>query len=53
MEDINTSLDKMLAKFNDSITHSAPKKLNFESLHESFNDSRMGKRVFYKKEKII
>uniref|UniRef100_A0A1B0A9Q5 Mitotic spindle assembly checkpoint protein MAD1 n=1 Tax=Glossina pallidipes TaxID=7398 RepID=A0A1B0A9Q5_GLOPL len=41
MEDINTSLDKMLAKFNDSITHSAPKKLNFESLHESFNDSRM------------
>ncbi|KAL9874417.1 mitotic arrest-deficient 1 [Glossina fuscipes fuscipes] len=41
MEDINTSLDKMLAKFNDSITHSAPKKLNFESLHESFSDSRM------------
>uniref|UniRef100_A0A1A9X3N0 Mitotic spindle assembly checkpoint protein MAD1 n=1 Tax=Glossina brevipalpis TaxID=37001 RepID=A0A1A9X3N0_9MUSC len=41
MEDINTSLDKMLAKFNDSITHTAPKKLTFESLHESFSESGM------------
>lgn len=28
MEDINTSLDKILAQFNSSLTHSAPKKLS-------------------------
>ncbi|KAM7342651.1 mitotic arrest-deficient 1 isoform 2-T2 [Cochliomyia hominivorax] len=39
MEDIKTSLDKILAKFNDSVTHSAPKKLSFEHLNDSFNDS--------------
>ncbi|XP_065370340.1 mitotic spindle assembly checkpoint protein MAD1 [Calliphora vicina] len=39
MEDIKTSLDKILAKFNDSVTHSAPKKLSFEHLSDSFNDS--------------
>ncbi|XP_005179030.1 mitotic spindle assembly checkpoint protein MAD1 [Musca domestica] len=39
MEDIKTSLDKILAKFNDSVSHSAPKKLTFEHLSDSFNDS--------------
>ena len=39
MEDIKTSLDKMLAKFNDSVTHSAPKKLSFENMNDSLNDS--------------
>uniref|UniRef100_A0A1I8PIN8 Mitotic spindle assembly checkpoint protein MAD1 n=1 Tax=Stomoxys calcitrans TaxID=35570 RepID=A0A1I8PIN8_STOCA len=39
MEEIKTSLDKILAKFNDSVTHSAPKKLSFEHLSDSFNDS--------------
>ncbi|XP_075168917.1 mitotic arrest-deficient 1 [Haematobia irritans] len=39
MEEIKTSLDKILARFNDSVTHSAPKKLSFENLSDSFNDS--------------
>lgn len=43
MEDIKTSLDKILAKFNDSVTHSAPKKLSFEHLGDSFNDSGTSK----------
>lgn len=39
MEDIKTSLDKIMAKFNDSVTHSAPKKLSFENINDSLNDS--------------
>lgn len=43
MEEIKTSLDKMLANFNESITHSAPKKLSFEHLNDSLNDLYNGR----------
>ncbi|XP_020799254.1 mitotic spindle assembly checkpoint protein MAD1 [Drosophila serrata] len=38
MDDIRTSMDNMLARFNESITHSAPKKLLFNRLSTSFSD---------------
>ncbi|XP_017024557.1 mitotic spindle assembly checkpoint protein MAD1 [Drosophila kikkawai] len=38
MDDIRTSMDNMLARFNESITHSAPKKLLFNRLSASFSD---------------
>lgn len=39
MENIKSNFDKIMEKFNDSMTHSAPKKLCFEYLTDSFNDS--------------
>ncbi|XP_011209603.1 mitotic spindle assembly checkpoint protein MAD1 [Bactrocera dorsalis] len=39
MENIKSNFDKIMEKFNDSMTHSAPKKLSFEYLTDSFNDS--------------
>ncbi|XP_030380672.1 mitotic spindle assembly checkpoint protein MAD1 [Scaptodrosophila lebanonensis] len=39
MDEIRSSLDNIIARFNDSITHSAPKKLSFNRLSASFNDS--------------
>lgn len=45
MEEIRSSLDNIMARFNDSITHSAPKKLSFDRLSMSFTeDSVTGKR---------
>ncbi|KAH8370246.1 hypothetical protein KR093_002755 [Drosophila rubida] len=38
MDEIRSSLDNIMARFNDSITHSAPKKLVFDRLSMSFND---------------
>ncbi|XP_016974094.2 mitotic spindle assembly checkpoint protein MAD1 isoform X1 [Drosophila rhopaloa] len=38
MDDIRSSMDNMMAIFNDSITHSAPKKLLFNRLSTSFCD---------------
>ncbi|KAH8290169.1 hypothetical protein KR054_000741 [Drosophila jambulina] len=38
MDEIRTSMDNMLARFNESITHSAPKKLLFNRLSASFSD---------------
>ncbi|XP_034479107.1 mitotic spindle assembly checkpoint protein MAD1 [Drosophila innubila] len=38
MDEIRSSLDNIMARFNDSITHSAPKKLIFDRLSMSFND---------------
>ncbi|XP_017044705.1 mitotic spindle assembly checkpoint protein MAD1 [Drosophila ficusphila] len=38
MDDIRSSMDNMMAQFNDSITHSAPKKLLFNRLSASFSD---------------
>ncbi|XP_053966171.1 mitotic spindle assembly checkpoint protein MAD1 [Anastrepha ludens] len=39
MENIKTNFDKIMEKFNDSMTYSAPKKLSFEYLNDSFADS--------------
>ncbi|XP_067631310.1 mitotic spindle assembly checkpoint protein MAD1 [Eurosta solidaginis] len=39
MENIKTNFEKIMEKFNDSMTHSAPKKLSFEYLNDSINDS--------------
>ncbi|XP_016968302.1 mitotic spindle assembly checkpoint protein MAD1 [Drosophila biarmipes] len=39
MDDIRSSMDNMLARFNDDITHSAPKKLLFNRLSASFSDN--------------
>jgi len=45
MDEIRSSLDNIMARFNDSITHSAPKKLIFDRLSMSFNDdSGTGKK---------
>lgn len=38
MDEIRNSLDNIMARYNDSITHSAPKKLVFDRLSMSFND---------------
>jgi len=38
MDEIRSSLDNIMARYNDSITHSAPKKLVFDRLSMSFND---------------
>ncbi|TDG48273.1 hypothetical protein AWZ03_005228 [Drosophila navojoa] len=38
MEEIRSSLDNIMARFNDSITHSAPKKLSFDRLSMSFTE---------------
>ncbi|XP_034651518.1 mitotic spindle assembly checkpoint protein MAD1 [Drosophila subobscura] len=38
MDDIRSSLDNMVDQFNDSITHSAPKKLLFNRLSISLSD---------------
>ncbi|XP_023177913.1 mitotic spindle assembly checkpoint protein MAD1 [Drosophila hydei] len=38
MEEIRSSLDNIMARFNDSITHSAPKKLSFDRLSMSFSE---------------
>ncbi|KAH8292596.1 hypothetical protein KR018_010165 [Drosophila ironensis] len=38
MDDIRSSMDNMMALFNDSVTHSAPKKLIFNRLSNSFAD---------------
>ncbi|XP_033155785.1 mitotic spindle assembly checkpoint protein MAD1 [Drosophila mauritiana] len=37
MDDIRSSIDDMMDRFNDSITHSAPKKLLFNRLSASFD----------------
>ncbi|KMY92493.1 mitotic spindle assembly checkpoint protein MAD1 [Drosophila simulans] len=37
MDDIRSSIDDMMDRFNDSITHSAPKKLLFNRLSTSFD----------------
>ncbi|KAI8038623.1 mitotic spindle assembly checkpoint protein MAD1 [Drosophila gunungcola] len=38
MDEIRSSMDNIMAIFNDSITHSAPKKLLFNRLSTSFSD---------------
>ncbi|KAH8275403.1 hypothetical protein KR026_006701 [Drosophila bipectinata] len=38
MDEIRSSMDNMMAQFNDSVTHSAPKKLLFNRLSTSFTD---------------
>ncbi|XP_017123492.1 mitotic spindle assembly checkpoint protein MAD1 [Drosophila elegans] len=38
MDEIRSSMDNIMAIFNDSITHSAPKKLVFNRLSTSFGD---------------
>ncbi|EDW02211.1 mitotic spindle assembly checkpoint protein MAD1 [Drosophila grimshawi] len=38
MDDIRSSLDNIMERFNDSITHSAPKKLSFDRLSMSFTE---------------
>lgn len=42
MEEICNSADRLLAKFNESITHSAPKKLKFEPNESFLDDSDLG-----------
>ncbi|EDV36696.1 uncharacterized protein Dana_GF13088 [Drosophila ananassae] len=38
MDEIRSSMDNMMAQFNDSVTHSAPKKLLFNRLSTSYTD---------------
>ncbi|KAH8407554.1 hypothetical protein KR222_005317 [Zaprionus bogoriensis] len=38
MDEVRNSLDNLMTRFNDSITHSAPKKLSFDRLSMSFNE---------------
>ncbi|KAM8714225.1 hypothetical protein ACLKA7_014376 [Drosophila subpalustris] len=42
MDEIRNSLDNIMARFNDSITHSAPKKLIFDRLSMSFTEEDSG-----------
>lgn len=44
MEDICNSADRLLAKFNESITHSAPKKLKFDMNESLLEHSDTGKK---------
>lgn len=45
MEDIKSSFDRMMDKFNESVTHSAPKKLTFEYIDDSLLSERNCKRA--------
>lgn len=46
MDEVRNSLDNLMSRFNDSITHSAPKKLSFDRLSMSFTEeeSVIGKK---------
>jgi len=46
MDDIRSSMDNMMARFNDDITHSAPKKLLFNRLSASFSDNLVPSNCF-------
>lgn len=39
MENIKTDFDKLMAQFNESVTHSAPKKLSFDNMNDTKEDS--------------
>jgi len=39
-------MDNMMARFNDDITHSAPKKLLFNRLSASFSDNLVPSKCF-------
>lgn len=44
MEDIKSNFDKIMAQFNDSVTHVAPKKLSFDYTNDSLNETLPKKR---------
>ncbi|XP_055905594.1 mitotic spindle assembly checkpoint protein MAD1 [Eupeodes corollae] len=44
MEDIKTNFDKIMAQFNDSVAHVAPKKLSFDYTNDSLSETLPKKR---------
>ncbi|XP_055852317.1 mitotic spindle assembly checkpoint protein MAD1 [Episyrphus balteatus] len=44
MEDIKTNFDKIMAQFNDSVAHVAPKKLTFDYTNDSLSETLPKKR---------